>query len=72
MTVRPDFGDVVTGFAADDTDWTSAGPRLLRPKRAVTGTVCGLYVEGPEAARVVTGAGEELCVRVTSTRVTPA
>jgi hypothetical protein len=66
MTWYRDFGDVVTGFAADDTDWTARGPRLLRPKRAVTGTVCGLYVEGPEAARIITDAGEELCVRVTS------
>jgi hypothetical protein len=71
MNTRPEFGDTVTGFAADDNDWTASGPRLLRPKRTVTGTVCGLY-PGSEAARIVTSSDEEVCVRVTSVRVTPA
>lgn len=62
----PDFGDTVTGIVADENDWTGSGPRMLRPRRTVTGTVVGLFADSHAAVRVKTVAGETVCVRVTS------
>lgn len=69
MTGRaPDFGDTVTGTVADENDWSGAGPRILRPRRTVTGTVVGLFADSATAVKVQTAAGEALCVRVVSLR----
>lgn len=63
-TPDPDFGDTVTGYAADPDDWTGAGPRVLRPRRTVTGTVVGLFATSAKGARVQLRSGEVVCVRV--------
>ena len=62
----PDFGDIVTGHVADEDDWTVSGPRIIRPKRTVTGTVVGLFADSRTAVKVETRAGETMCVRVLS------
>jgi hypothetical protein len=62
----PDFGDTVTGHVADENDWTASGPRIIRPKRTVAGTVVGLFADSRTAVRVETRAGEIVCVRVLS------
>ncbi|MGH3283598.1 MAG: hypothetical protein ACRDPD_02740 [Streptosporangiaceae bacterium] len=56
----------MTGHVADENDWTSSGPRIIRPKRTVTGTVIGLFADSRAAVKVETRAGETLCVRVLS------
>lgn len=61
---RPDFGDLVSGTVADEHDWTARGPRIIRPKRTVRGTVIGLYGDAPDVARIETKDGERVCVRV--------
>jgi hypothetical protein len=68
MTI--DFGDTVTGVVANENDWTSSGPRIVRPRREVTGTVIGLFANSRTAVTVKTPAGESLCVRVVSHRKT--
>lgn len=66
MAGRPDFGDTVTGHVADENDWTASGPRIIRPKRTVAGTVVGLFADSPMAVKIQTRAGETFCVRVIS------
>lgn len=63
-----DFGDRVTGVVADENDWGSSGPRIIPPRREVTGVVVGLYSAAPAVARVQTPDGERLCIRITSAR----
>jgi hypothetical protein len=60
MTI--DFGDTVTGIVANENDWTNSGPRILRPRREVTGTVVGLFANSERAVTVKTPAGETVCV----------
>lgn len=62
---RYDFGDQVTGTVADENDWGSSGPRIVSPRRIVTGTVVGLFGAAPSVVKVQTGSGEILCIRVT-------
>lgn len=40
-------------------------PRIITPRRIVTGAVVGLFSEAPAVVKVRTGAGETLCIRVT-------
>lgn len=63
---RPDLGQVVTGIVADENDWAKAGPRIITPRRTVTGIVTGLFMLCPSAATIRTDAGETVCVRVTA------
>lgn len=60
-----DFGDRATGVVANENDWGSAGPRIIPPRRTVTGTVVGLFAEAPAVVRVRTDTGETVCIRVT-------
>lgn len=61
-----DFGDTATGPVADENDWTSKGPRIIRPRREVTGTVTGMFALAGNAVKVTTVTGEVLCIRVHS------
>lgn len=62
----PDFGDTVTGVVSNENDWTNSGPRIIRPRRVVSGIVTGLFADSATAVKVQTRAGEILCVRVLS------
>jgi len=65
---RYDFGDTATGVVANENDWGSSGPRILAPRRMVTGTVVGLYPQAPAVVKVQTPAGETCCIRITAGR----
>lgn len=63
-----DFGDTVTGIIANENDWTNSGPRIIRPRREITGTVTGLFALSDKTARIKTPEGETACVRILSHR----
>ena len=65
---RPDFGDRATGTVVDEHDWGPSGPRIITPRRVVSGTVVGLFGEAPAVVKVQTGGGEILCIRITGPR----
>lgn len=63
-----DFGDTATGIVANENDWTNSGPRIIRPRREITGTVIGLFATSDKAVKVKTLEGETACIRVISHR----
>lgn len=58
-----EFGDEVRGVVADENDWGTCGPRIVRPRREATGQVVGMYSAAADVVAIQTGDGERVCIR---------
>jgi hypothetical protein len=58
-----DFGQTATGIVVNENDWGGKNPRVVRPRRRVTGTVTGLFPAAPNVCGVRTPDGEDLTIR---------